>query len=350
MKIVLTSDLHFKTGQYMDIYLNDYEGIYYPMQNLLYAAEICKKENADYLFILGDIFDRSNNSHFLVDCIGRALEMISKTCKTVILLGNHDIELKQKNLREYYSTLRLYNKLVTVIEEPYVDHQEKIVMIPYNYHDILVERSLDDWKDYILFTHIGINGFEYATGMKSYREPVNPEALSKFSMVVSGHYHLHSFSRNIYYLGSPWCVRSDELGTDKYIHVIDTDTLNIKKFKSIYSQLVEIPVEKIDDIKLSELEKLFVENPYAKVKLILKDVKLINSIDTIVKEFGLSRIYYSVEEKVEKLLKSESELKSNTSISLSVENLLKDYFTEEEKSFVEKVILEVEEFLENEEI
>ncbi|MCX7647624.1 MAG: metallophosphoesterase, partial [Elusimicrobiales bacterium] len=84
MKLVLLSDIHFKLGSIPDIYINDYEGIYYPTQNLLLAAEIAKIEKADAIFILGDVFDRTSNSHFLVDCIGRIFEVIKGVCPVFI--------------------------------------------------------------------------------------------------------------------------------------------------------------------------------------------------------------------------------------------------------------------------
>lgn len=347
MKVVLLSDLHFKINQHVDIYIGDYEGIYYPMQNLLYAAEICKRENADQIFILGDVFDKSSNTHFLVDCIGRALELVSKICKVTILLGNHDMEFRSKNLKDYYSTLRLYKDLATIVEEPYVDHAEKFVMIPYHYYEVIYESFDPNWKDYILFTHIGINGFEYIKGIKSYREPINIEMLKPYSMVISGHYHIHSYKDNVYYLGSPWVVRTDEIGSEKFIHILDTSNLSIKKFKSIYSKLVEIPIEKIEDIKIGELNKLFSENKHLKVRLILRDPKLIGSVDAIVKEFGLSRIYYSVDENyVSTSGKHNINSNDTNPVELTVDKLLEDYLCQQEKDYVENVINEVNNFVE----
>lgn len=350
MKIVLTSDLHFKLGHYVDIYLNDYEGIYYPTHNLWLATEICKKENANYLFILGDVFDRSSNSHFLIDVMGRFFESLSKICEIFILLGNHDIEIKYKNIKDYYSTLRAYKNIVNVIENVYVDHNEKFVLIPFNVYDVIIDGYSDEWKDYLLFTHIGINGFQYKRGTYSSREPINIDMLRNYSMVISGHYHLHSFEKNVYYLGSPWNVRVDELGDDKWIHVLDTNTLSIKKYKSIYSQLIEIPVENIESLNLSTFDKIFSENRHAKIKLILKDTRLINSIDSLIKEFGTSRIFYSVvEDSIFKTsFNTETKLQQSEvkEVNLDINYLLQDYITENEKQYVDSTIEKSNEFIE----
>lgn len=344
MKIVLLSDLHLKVNQYRDIYLDDFEGIFYPLINLTWAKEISNKENADAIFILGDVFDRPSNDHRIIGRLYRTLKLLSQNCQIFILLGNHDIQ----NLDgESYSTLETFENIVNIVTEPYIDHSEKIILVPYNHKNYIYDILDGSFRDYILFTHIGINGFEYTRGIPATREEFNINMFSNFSMVFTGHFHHHNIRNNVYYLGSPWPVRVDELGSQKFIHVVDTNNpTNIKKYNAIYSSVEEKEIRSLDDINFEEIDSIFRKNPYSKLKLKLKDVRLISSVDSIVKNFGISRVYYSIEEDYSKNTDSNTPReKTKTTYDLTIEKLVEGYLTEEEKDYINKVMKSVEEFV-----
>lgn len=78
----------------------------------------------------------------------------------------------------------------------------------------------------VLMAHLDIQGFYMTSGFIS-EEGLTKKSLSKFDIVLSGHYHLKQSEGNIHYLGTQYEMNWDDFKQPKGFHVFNTDTLEL---------------------------------------------------------------------------------------------------------------------------
>jgi len=222
MRVAILGDTHFGMrgdsiafhNHYRDFYLNTF--FPYLVQNGITT-----------IFQLGDLFDRRKYISFqsLALCRRYFFDQFARygiECHT--LLGNHDITFK--NTLEVNSPellLREYENSIFVYNEPYA--WNGIDIIPWickdNEDEVLdfIKRS----TNHVCFGHFELAGFEMDRGNVCH-EGMNPNLLSKYDLVLSGHFHHKSNNGSIVYVGTPgemtWADYNDERG----FHIFDTET------------------------------------------------------------------------------------------------------------------------------
>jgi hypothetical protein len=230
-KIALITDLHFGVRNDSLIYLNYFEK-FYKEQFFPYLIE----NGIGTIINLGDTFDRRKFISF--NTLRRAKEMFFDvafengiTIHTII--GNHDTTYKNTNelngpdqlLREY-TNIHIYSEpeeidlfctgeLFAFIPWITADNQEKVL------------KFIQDTKAKIAFGHFELNGYEVLRGIKM-EHGMEPDILSKFEAVFSGHFHSKHDKRNIYYLGTPYELYFSDLYDNKGFHIFDTETRELE--------------------------------------------------------------------------------------------------------------------------
>ena len=231
MKIAILGDTHFGVRgdniAFHNYYREFYAKVFFP-----YLEE----NNITTVLQLGDLFDRRKYISFQTLALCRRYffdVMDRKDIDFYTLLGNHDITFK--NTLEVNSPqllLKDYSN-VTIVDKP--SSYFGFDVIPWICRDN--EKSVMDFitttSNQICMGHFELTGYEMDRGNICH-EGMDPKILSKYELVLSGHFHHKSNSGNIVYVGTPnehtWADYNDERG----FHIFDTDTRELTFIKNPY--------------------------------------------------------------------------------------------------------------------
>jgi predicted phosphodiesterase len=238
MKIAILGDCHFGMrgdsiafhNHYREFYLN----VFFP-----YLVQ----HGITTVFQLGDLFDRRKYISFQSLALSRRYffdQFVKHNIQLHTLIGNHDITFK--NTLEINSPdllLRDYKDHVTIYEE--AAQWNGIDIIPWickdNEQDI--SEFIQESKNQVCFGHFELVGYEMDRGNICH-EGMDPQVLSKYDLVLSGHFHHKSNSGSIVYVGTPgemtWADYNDERG----FHIFDTETRQLEFIKNPYSMFYKI--------------------------------------------------------------------------------------------------------------
>ena len=337
MKWVLISDLHFKTSDWMAS-IEEYTGLFFPRENLYKCVDLVKEHNCNGILVLGDVFDRPLNSHFLVHNVISIFEDIaSRVPNIVILLGNHDIaKTKMYNVDDEtipYTTLlglkRENIHVVTTVE--YLNNN--IVLVPYTERRLLVENR-ENWEGTTVVTHIGVSGLEIKTGV-SIPDEFSFEMLSSYHKVLTGHYHKPQSKGNITVVGSPWAVRNDELFDEKYVWLWDVENDTLSPIPSITPKVVPLEVNSLK--QMTDLER-FIKNKlsnsgeevFVKFLISVSDSKLLPHVQKLSQKFKGHIIVNYKRKNIEKEVMRAKSARIDSDNVITMEQLLSDFLTPEE--------------------
>jgi DNA repair exonuclease SbcCD nuclease subunit len=232
MKIVLVSDIHLGVKGNSETFLNNTKKFF-----LEQVSDVIEKNNAEMLWVLGDLFDKPDSLNVLVKNV--ALEIFSTiierfpSLKIKLLVGNHDIyykttlEVNSMNMfarfhdnLEVIKTVKGFNlDGCTTLAVPWLIQDSNNYKKFYGY--------LESGKNIDLcLGHFAINGFEIIKGTIEERG-ISQETFKPFGQVFSGHFHLRRQYGNIQYLGAPYEITWNDFGDPKGITVYDTKTKQI---------------------------------------------------------------------------------------------------------------------------
>jgi len=182
------------------------------------------------LLFLGDIFDdRKSISH-------RSLEFNRKTIidpivklglSADIIIGNHDA--MHKNTLTPNAVNEVFGKIQNFrIPDPAMTVNYDGVDIDLiswicrdNQYDIM--EFVKNSKSKYCFGHFELVGFYFYTGMKSHG--MDPQFLTKYDYVGSGHFHTINSSGNVFYLGTPYTITANDNNEMRGFWVFDTDDM-----------------------------------------------------------------------------------------------------------------------------
>lgn len=224
MKLLLTADLHLRSGQ--------------PERKEALERIItrCEEQDVDYLLIAGDMFDANVD---VEDIKPEVRELFSDNdFQTFVIPGNHDRTAFREE--DYFG-----DDIEILRKEPFTQRtigNVNLVAVPYFESDFedLVEDLADAQQDdltNILLLHCTLAGAEgTAFGTESRYLPVKPEHLlqTQFDYVFAGHIHSSPTKRVIgndtifLYPGSPASVTKTETG-QRGVWLLDTDTDQLTK-------------------------------------------------------------------------------------------------------------------------
>jgi DNA repair exonuclease SbcCD nuclease subunit len=241
MKMCILGDCHFGArGDSLDFH-NYFKKFY---DHVLFPY--IKANDIRVIFQMGDLFDRRKYINF--NSLHLCRQYFFDRCqilgiKVHTLLGNHDVAFK--NTLEVNSTGLLLNEYENV--EYYDDFQTvdfdgvSIDVVPWICANNEKEtfESMKESKAQICFGHFEIAGFEMDRGNVC-DTGLDKKVLSKYDMVLSGHFHHKSSQGNVTYVGTPYEMTWSDYNDPKGFHIFDTETRELEFVKNPYAMFNKV--------------------------------------------------------------------------------------------------------------
>jgi len=229
-KIVLLSDTHIGVSSDDDLFLSQAVDLFKTV------IEHCKQENINKIFFLGDFFD--NRKNIGLKAINTALEIATlldnSGIHTFMVIGNHDTYHKLDTTINSINMFKMF-KNITIVD----------TSLEYD------DYCLVSWRNEIkttcpyLFGHFEINGFPVTKNQISSNMPNNISDFNRFKGVISGHYHLPSKINNITYIGSPYHLTFNDVGSVHGFYEIYDGHLTFIPYKCIeFVNVYDIDIDK----------------------------------------------------------------------------------------------------------
>ena len=348
MKICILGDTHFGArGDSLDFHAHFkrfYDEVFFP-----YLIE----NNINVVFQLGDLFDRRKFINF--NSLYQSKEyffdkLVQHNITMYALVGNHDIAYK--NTLEVNSPellLKEYsNIIITKDFQTYIIDDIPIDCVPWLCDDNEQEifQKMKDSKSQICFGHFEIAGFEMDRGNVC-NEGIDKASLSKYDVVLSGHFHHKSTNDNITYVGTPYEMTWADYQDAKGFHIFDTSTREIEFVRNPYSMFVKLTYDdtKQDFEWWKGCDFVSMKNTYVKVVVINKQNPYLfdNVIDNLYK-VGVSDISI-VEDFTDTALENDQELidqaeDTMTILGKYIDNLTLNVDNDKLKALMREVYIE----------
>ena len=291
------------------------------------VIEYIKKNNIEYLFISGDLYEHQYIRKSTIEYINNLFQEIEDT-EIFISPGNHDPYLK----KSYYSTY-IWNKNVHIFG-PEIEKikLEDVDIYGYGFDDFycsecnLKNLEIDNpEKINILVIHGTLDG---ANLEENQYNSISEKMLKEkgFDYVALGHIHKNNFSQDgkIIYPGSTMSLGFDELGEHGMVTgTIEKDKTELEFIKLDETEFVEVelectPIESVEEL-IEKLNNIQIEkNKLYKIILTGKRNFEINIYDLYKYELN------------ERIIKIKDKTKPNYDIKkISKENTLKGLFARE---------------------
>lgn len=272
MKICILGDTHFgmrgDSLLFHDYYKKFYETVFFPF---------LIENNIKVIFQLGDLFDRRKFINF--NSLYMARKYFFDRCRDEkielhTLLGNHDVSFK--NTLEVNSSqllLKEYDNITVYKDFCKVTFDDTIDIVPWiceeNEQEIM--KQISESKSQICFGHFEITGFEMDRGNVCH-EGIDKVSLSRYDVVLTGHFHHKSTKDNITYVGTPgemtWSDYQDERG----FHIFDTFARELTFIRNPYTMFNKIlyddESQDFDFYKNFDYQKF--KNTYVKIVVVKK--------------------------------------------------------------------------------
>lgn len=228
-KIAILGDTHFgMRGDSLDFhnhYKKFYEEVFFP-----YLEE----NDIKIVYQLGDLFDRRKFINFNSLYLARQYffnPMREKEIQFYTLLGNHDVAYKN-TLKVNSSQLLLQEyENICILDSFFTDDFDgvKIDVIPWicAENEEQIREKIKNSKAQICFGHFEIDGFEMDRGNVCHGG-MNKNVLSRYDVVLSGHFHHKSNDGQIFYVGTPGEMTWADYNDDRGFHIFDTDTRELE--------------------------------------------------------------------------------------------------------------------------
>lgn len=225
MKIVILGDTHFGArGDSLDFHRyfeKFYDEVFFPY---------LEQNNINVVFQMGDLFDRRKFINFNSLYLARKYffdKLKEKNIQLHALIGNHDVAYKNTLevssptlLLKDYDNVKLYDAITTVNFDGL-----DVDVVPWICDDNEQEvfDKVNSTTSEICFGHFEIAGFEMDKGNVC-EVGIDKKQLSRYDIVLSGHFHHRSSDGNITYVGTPYEMTWADHNDPKGFHVFDTET------------------------------------------------------------------------------------------------------------------------------
>jgi DNA repair exonuclease SbcCD nuclease subunit len=273
MKLCILGDTHFGArGDSLDFhkyFQKFYDEVFFP-----YLIE----NDIKVVFQMGDLFDRRKFINFNSLYLSR--KYFFEKCERLgiqlhTLIGNHDVAYKNtlevnspSLLLNEYNNIEIYEEFDTVEFDGV-----SIDVVPWicddNVDDIF--NRMKESKAQICFGHFEIAGFEMDRGNVC-ESGIDKQSLSKYDVVLTGHFHHKSTDGNITYVGTPYEMTWADWNDSKGFHIFDTETREMNFVKNSFSMFHKITYDDgkttFEDWKEYDFSKL--KECYVKVVVLNK--------------------------------------------------------------------------------
>jgi DNA repair exonuclease SbcCD nuclease subunit len=273
MRLCILGDTHFGArGDSLDFhkyFQKFYDEVFFP-----YLIE----NNIKTVFQLGDLFDRRKFINFNSLYLARKYffdKCVEHDIQLYALVGNHDVTYK--NTLEVNSPnllLNEYGNIITYDEFHTLEFDGvQVDVVPWicddNVDDIF--QKMKNSKAQICFGHFEIAGFEMDRGNVC-DTGIDKQLLSKYDVVLTGHFHHKSNNGNITYVGTPYEMTWADWNDPKGFHIFDTDTRDLTFVQNPHAMFHKISYDDgkttFEDWKSYDFEKL--KDCYVKVVVLNK--------------------------------------------------------------------------------
>lgn len=296
----------------------------------------------EHVVSLGDVFHDRNkiDSYILQELRERFFGWFDRNAVTLhVVIGNHDTlyknTLSHHMLKNFSNFVRLkYYDEITVVEIG----KYRIGMVPWviDHHALVLPEDAD-----IIVGHFECLSFPMMRGVEA-TKGLDPKVFKDFTLVLSGHFHIQSQKKNVYYLGSTqqldwgdFCERKGFwLLKDNFQLEFIENSVNPKHVKIIYDETSGKPEMTVyglyeDDTLIGAKECVEIASQHY-VKLITNVVKSQSKLDKLhMAMLATSKNNYKIEliaghEVLEDVdfAKLEENIKENASVNSTIQNFV----------------------------
>jgi len=273
MKMVILGDTHFGMRGDSLIFHKHYEKFY---ETVFFPY--LKENNIDTVFQMGDLFDRRKfiNYNSLYLCRRYFFNKLKENNITFYsILGNHDITYR--NTLEINSSQLLLNEYdnITIFDEFVTKEFDGIPIdiVPWLCDDNEegIKESIKNSRSQLCIGHFEIRGFEMDKGTVS-QTGIDKSLLSKYDMVLSGHFHHKSDDGQIFYVGTPGQMTWADYKDPRGFHIFDTNTRELEFIQNPFEIFHKISYDdrdkSIEDFKSFDFKQY--QDSYVKVVVLHK--------------------------------------------------------------------------------
>lgn len=224
-KAAIIADTHFGVRGDSDLFLADAEK--FITETFIPYLD---KHSIKLIIHLGDLFDKRTKitlttldrvKAFFFDALKK------RDIEVHLIIGNHDTPYRDTNfpnspellINEEYDNVHIY---------PSVDELsfwgKRILFVPWinnENREATNTAILNSTAEYMM-GHLEIQGFQMIRGYKC-EHGFTKKQLSKFEMVLSGHFHHRSYEGNVWYVGNPYETTWNDAFNLKGFHIMNFD-------------------------------------------------------------------------------------------------------------------------------
>jgi predicted phosphodiesterase len=234
-KIVILGDTHIGARGdsllFHEYFKRFYDNVFFPY---------LKEHGIKTVIQMGDLFDRRKFINFNSLYLSRQY-FFNKIKEDNIdfhtLLGNHDVSFKNtlevnssSLLLKDFDSIKVYDEFTTI--KLYDVSLDIVPWICDDNEDEIFEK-IKQSKSQICLGHFEIDGFEMDRG-SLHQGGLDRKKLSKYDVVLSGHFHHKSSKDNITYVGTPYEMTWSDYNDPKGFHVFDLSTRELEFIKNPY--------------------------------------------------------------------------------------------------------------------
>ena len=241
MKLCILGDTHFGArGDSLDFhkYFQKFYGdIFFPY---------LKKNNITTIIQMGDLFDRRKYINFNSLYLSRKYFFnvcASNDITLHTLIGNHDVAFKNTLdvnsptlVVNDYNNIKVYQNFETItIDDLDID------IVPWicDENESEIFNKIKNSKSDVCFGHFEIAGFEMDRGNVC-DTGIDKKSLSRYDVVLSGHFHHKSSDGNITYVGTPYEMTWADYSDPKGFHIFDTATREMEFVKNPHTMFNKV--------------------------------------------------------------------------------------------------------------
>lgn len=265
-KFALITDTHAGIRNDSVLFYN-YQNNFY--QNVFFPY--LKEHNIKNIIHLGDFFDKRKEVNFktfknIKESFLNKLEEYD--IKMFLILGNHDVVLKNTNHINSPSLLLKQYKNIDIVDSPLelkIGSKYSSCIIPWINNENQEEylKFISNSTSEVCIGHFDIKNCLMNKTQKS-DYGLDPNMFDKFIHTFSGHFHIKSKYNGIQYLGSPFQFDWNDYGDIRGFHIFDGETLDIEFIKnpdSVFRKIEYISENNIvfDCDKLENIKDCYVK-------------------------------------------------------------------------------------------
>ena len=210
----------------------------------------------DILIHCGDVFDSRHSINLFVQDLGiRIFEELSSIFPFIyVIVGNHDIAMKQSNEISSVDCLKyIPGVFILKNEEEKVFGNTRCLLMPWRrdqQHELETVEKFPNSK--YVFCHSEVSGLQMSSNPKNVVEHGNSVDLyKKYKMVFSGHIHYHQRKSNFLLVGNPYEMTRSDAYNRKGIYRLDLETEKLDFFENNYSpKFLKVNFNNIQEIAL----------------------------------------------------------------------------------------------------